>query len=307
MAQKYPEYLWQNGQIKAWADGTTHVMAHGLHYGSSVFEGIRAYAINGEPRVIKLTAHLQRLYASARMYDMEIGYSLDELYAACFEVLKLNNLKSAYLRPIAYRGLGAFGLAADNPVDIAIGAWEWGPYLGKSALQDGVSACVSSWRRLAPNTVPTMAKAGGNYLSSILISREARARGCAEGIGLSVDGNVSEGAGENLFLVIDGKLYTPPMTASILLGITRGMAMELAREAGYETIEQALPREALYFASEIFMTGTAAEITPVVEVDGKKVGSGVPGPVTRAVQERFFGLVEGRLEDTRGWMEGAKA
>lgn len=303
MAQQYPQYLWQNGQLRPWAEGTTHVMAHGLHYGSSVFEGIRAYAINDRAHILRLGTHLQRLYASAKIYDMRIDYSLEQLRAACFEVLRANDLKSAYLRPIAFRGLGAFGLAADNPVEVAIGAWEWGPYLGKAALTDGVSACVSSWRRLAPNTIPTLAKAGGNYLSSILISREARARGCHEGIGLGIDGNVSEGAGENLFLRIDGKLYTPPMTASILLGITRGMAIELAREAGHEVIEQALPREALYLASEIFMTGTAAEITPVVQVDGHTVGDGKPGPVTKAVQERFFGLVEGRLPDSRGWLE----
>ncbi|MCB1606754.1 MAG: branched-chain amino acid transaminase [Xanthomonadales bacterium] len=303
MSIQYPPYIWQNGEMKAWADGTTHVMAHALHYGSSVFEGIRAYATPDGPRILKLTEHLERLYVSARMYDMKIGYSMSELRNACFDLLEKNQLGSAYLRPIAFRGLGAFGLGADNPVEVAIGAWEWGPYLGAEAVKQGVSACVSSWRRLAPNTIPTLAKAGGNYLSSILISREARARGCAEGIGLGVDGNISEGAGENMFLIIGGKVITPPMTASILLGITRGMAIEMAREAGYEVLEQALPREALYIADEIFMTGTAAEVTPVVEVDGKAVGDGKPGPVTRAVQERFFGVLEGRLPDSKGWLE----
>jgi len=304
MAINYPPYIWQNGEIKAWADGTTHVMAHGLHYGSSVFEGIRAYATPEGPRILKLTEHLQRLYVSGRMYDMDIGYTMEELRTACFDLLEKNQLGSAYLRPIAFRSLGAFGLGADNPVEVAIGAWEWGPYLGQEAVTEGVSACVSSWRRLAPNTIPTLAKAGGNYLSSILISREARARGCAEGIGLGVDGNISEGAGENLFLIIGGKVITPPMTASILLGITRAMAIEIAQEAGYEVIEQAMPREALYIADEIFMTGTAAEVTPVTEVDGKAVGTGKPGPVTRAVQEKFFGVLEGRLPDTKGWLEG---
>ncbi len=303
MSNKYPPYIWQNGEMKAWADGTTHVMAHALHYGSSVFEGIRAYATADGPRILKLTEHLERLYVSARMYDMTIPYSMAELRNACFDLLDKNELGAAYLRPIAFRGLGAFGLGADNPVETAIGAWEWGPYLGADAVKNGVSACVSSWRRLAPNTIPTLAKAGGNYLSSILISREARARGCAEGIGLGVDGNISEGAGENMFLIIGGKVITPPMTASILLGITRGMAIEMAREAGYEVIEQALPREALYIADEIFMTGTAAEVTPVVQVDGKAVGDGKPGPVTRAVQEHFFGVLEGRRPDSKGWLE----
>jgi len=303
MSINYPPFIWQNGEIKAWADGTTHVMAHGLHYGSSVFEGIRAYATPDGPRILKLDEHLERLYISGRMYDMDIGYSKAELRNACFDLLEKNELGSAYLRPIAFRSLGAFGLGADNPVEVAIGAWEWGPYLGADAVKNGVSACVSSWRRLAPNTIPTLAKAGGNYLSSILISREARARGCAEGIGLGVDGNISEGAGENLFLIIGGKVMTPPMTASILLGITRAMAIEMAREAGYEVLEQAMPREALYIADEIFMTGTAAEVTPVIEVDGKAVGDGKPGPVTRAVQEKFFGVLEGRLPDTKGWLE----
>lgn len=303
MSIKYPPFIWQNGEIKAWADGTTHVMAHGLHYGSSVFEGIRAYATADGPRILKLDEHLDRLYISGRMYDMDIGYSKAELRTACFDLLEKNELGSAYLRPIAFRSLGAFGLGADNPIEVAIGAWEWGPYLGADAVKNGVSACVSSWRRLAPNTIPTLAKAGGNYLSSILISREARARGCAEGIGLGVDGNISEGAGENLFLIIGGKVMTPPMTASILLGITRAMAIEMAREAGYEVLEQAMPREALYIADEIFMTGTAAEVTPVIEVDGKAVGNGKPGPITRAVQEKFFGVLEGRLPDTKGWLE----
>ena len=303
MSIQYPPYIWQNGEMKAWADGTTHVMAHALHYGSSVFEGIRAYATPDGPRILKLTEHLERLYVSARMYDMKIGYSMSELRNACFDLLEKNQLGSAYLRPIAFRGLGAFGLGADNPVEVAIGAWEWGPYLGAEAVKQGVSACVSSWRRLAPNTIPTLAKAGGNYLSSTLISLEARERGFAEGIALSTSGTVSEGAGENLFLIRDGSIITPSTTDSVLQGITRDAVMTLAHDLGIPIREQGIPREMLYVADEIFLTGTAAEITPVRSVDRITVGSGVRGPVTTALQNAFFGLFNGRTADKWGWLE----
>lgn len=305
MAIKTTEWIWHNGKLVPWKDATVHLLSHALHYGSSVFEGIRAYATPEGPKIFRLAAHTRRLLDSAKIHRIVIPWSAAEINAACREVVLRNGLKSAYIRPLAYRGYGDVGVVPKDghPVELGIAAWEWGAYLGPEALEKGVDVCVSSWQRVAPNTIPALAKAGGNYLSSTLVGSEARDRGFAEGIALSADGTVSEGAGENLFLVRDGVLITPPGAASILLGITRDSVMVLARELGIEVREQVLPREMLYIADEIFLTGTAAEITPVRSVDRLIVGSGSRGPVTKALQDAFFGLFNGRTADKWGWLD----
>ena len=305
---QYPEWIWHNGAIKRWEDATTHVMAHALHYGSSVFEGIRSYDtfVDGRPNgaaIFRLTDHNTRLYASAKIYDMPMPYGVAEINAACREVIRRNGFSKAYLRPFAFRGLGGFGLSADTPVDMSVAAWLMGPYLGPGVLETGIDACVSSWQRFAPNTIPAGAKAGGNYLSGQLVAREARRLGFGEGIALASTGLLSEGAGENLFLVFDGALHTTPVSAALLNGITRNTIITLAREAGIDVIERDLPREYLYLCDELFMCGTAAEITPIRSVDGRQIGTGKAGPVTRQIQDLFFGLFEGRTPDKHGWLE----
>lgn len=304
-AIKTTEWIWFNGRLVPWKDATVHVMTHALHYGSSVFEGVRVYKTGQGPRVFRLQAHTRRMLDSARIHRIQIPYTAEQIDTACREVVSRNGLQSAYIRPIAFRGYGEVGLAppAGHPVDVAIAAWEWGAYLGAEALTQGVDVCISSWRRFAPDTLPTLAKAGGNYLSSTLVSLEARERGFAEGIALAADGNVSEGAGENLFVVRDGVIITPPTAASILQGITRDTVMALASDLGIEVREQSIPREMLYIADEVFLTGTAAEITPVRSVDRLTVGSGTRGVITRQLQEAFFGLFDGRTADSRGWLE----
>ncbi len=304
-AQRYPDFIWHNGAIKPWAEATVHVMAHALHYGSSVFEGIRSYVTPQGPAIFRLTDHLKRLYHSAKVYEIVIPYTHDQLADACRTVMKKNGLGQAYLRPLVFRGLGGFGLSAETPTDVAIAAWPMGPYLGPEALENGITACVSSWQRVAPNTIPMGAKAGGNYLSGQLIAREARRLGFGEGIALAHTGLLSEGAGENLFLVMDGALQTAPVSAALLNGITRHSLITLARKDGIEVIERELPREYLYLADEVFMCGTAAEVTPIREVDGKPVGAGKAGPMTRRLQELFFGLFDGRTKDEWGWLEQA--
>ena len=303
MAMQYPEHIWHNGRIKPWAEATVHVMAHGLHYGSSVFEGIRSYATPKGQAIFRLTDHLKRLYASAKIYDMAMPYDVPTLAQACRDVITANQLERAYLRPIAYRGLGGFGLSADTPTDLAIAAWHMGPYLGPDVLEAGIDACVSSWQRFAPNTIPAGAKAGGNYLSGQLVAREARRLGFGEGIALASTGLLSEGAGENLFLVMDGALHTTPVSAALLNGITRNTIITLAKARGIEVIERDIPREYLYLCDELFMCGTAAEITPIRSVDGRQVGTGKPGPVTRRIQDLYFGLFDGRTADDHGWLE----
>lgn len=307
MAQRYPEQIWHNGAIKPWAEATTHVMAHAIHYGSSVFEGIRSYETPGGAAIFRLTDHIRRLFASAKIYDMAIPYTLAELNAACHAVLQANKLGKAYLRPVAFRGLGGFGLSADTPTDVAVAAWEMGAYLGDDVLEQGIDACVSSWQRFAPNTIPAGAKAGGNYLSGQLVAREARRLGFGEGIALASTGLLSEGAGENLFLVFDGALHTPPASAALLNGITRNTLITLAHDQGITVVERDLPREYLYLCEELFMCGTAAEITPIRSVDGRQVGTGKSGPVTRRLQELFFGLFDGKTPDKYGWLEPVEA
>jgi branched-chain amino acid aminotransferase len=302
--------IWLNGRMVQWDQATIHVMAHALHYGSSVFEGIRVYKTPDGPKIFRLTDHMQRLYDSAKIYRMPIPYELDELIAVCKEVIIANELMNgAYIRPIALRGYGEVGLAPkhDHPVDVAIAAWEWGAYLGADSMEQGVDVCISSWQRVAPNTIPALAKAGGNYLSSQLISTEAKRLGFAEGIALSTDGTVSEGAGENLFVIRDGKIITPPAASSILTGITRHSIILLAERLGLVVEESAIPREFLYLADEMFFTGTAAEITPIRSVDRIQIGAGTRGPITKQLQDAFFGLFSGETEDTEGWLDGLDA
>ena len=301
--QQYPEHIWHNGQVKPWGEATVHVMAHALHYGSSVFEGIRSYETPKGPAIFRLSDHNRRLFQSARIYDIVIPYSLDQINAACRAVINANGLGKAYLRPVAFRGLGGFGLSAETPTDVAVAAWQMGPYLGADVLEQGIDACVSSWLRFAPNTIPAGAKAGGNYLSGQLIAREARRLGFGEGIALASTGLLSEGAGENLFLVFDGVLHTTPVSAALLNGITRNSLVTLARDAGIEVVERDMPREYLYLCDELFMCGTAAEVTPIRSVDGRQVGAGKAGPVTRRMQELFFGLFDGTTPDKHGWLE----
>ncbi|MGN6521195.1 MAG: branched-chain amino acid transaminase [Dokdonella sp.] len=303
MAQTYPDHIWHNGRIKPWAEATVHVMAHALHYGSSVFEGIRSYETPHGPVIFRLTEHNKRLFNSAKIYDIQIPYTLEDINAACRAVIKANGLSKGYLRPVAYRGLGGFGLSADTPTDVAVAAWQMGAYLGAGVLEQGIDACVSSWQRFAPNTIPAGAKAGGNYLSGQLVAREARRLGFGEGIALASTGLLSEGAGENLFLVFDGALHTTPVSAALLNGITRNTLITLARANGIEVVERDIPREYLYLCDELFMCGTAAEITPIRSVDGKPVGAGKPGPLTHRIQELFFGLFSGKTEDRWGWLE----
>ena len=302
---KSPQTIWMNGALKPAAEAQVHVLSHALHYGSSVFEGIRCYATPDGPAIFRLADHIDRLFESAAIYRMNLRYTRSQIMTACKEVVRANRLGAAYLRPIALRGVSGFGVAApeDGPVEVAIAAIEFGAYLGEEGLRHGIDACVSSWNRAAPNTFPASAKAGGNYLNAQLIAMEARRNGFAEGIALAPDGSLSEGSGENLFLIRKGVLYTPPAAASILIGITRDTVFELARDLGLKVVEQTLPRELLYVADEVFLTGTAAEITPVRSVDRQPIGNGQRGPITAALQERFFGLFSGSTADRWGWLD----
>jgi branched-chain amino acid aminotransferase len=299
-------YIWFNGKLVPWEKATVHVLAHALHYGSSVFEGVRAYETPKGVAVFRLREHTARLFDSAKIHRIQIPFEPEQINEACRQTVAANDLKrGAYIRPIAFRGYGEIGVAPkiDPPVDVAIAAWEWGKYLGKESEEAGVDVCISSWQRVAPNTIPALAKAGGNYLSSQLISQEAKRLGFAEGIGLAPDGTVSEGAGENLFLVKDGVLYTPGLAHSVLGGITRDTVMRLARERGIEIRETSIPREMLYLADELFFTGTAVEVTPIRSVDRLQVGAGRRGPVTETLQKAFFGLFTGATTDKWGWLD----
>ena len=299
-------YIWFNGKLVPWEKATVHVLSHALHYASSVFEGVRAYTVPNGVAIFRLRDHTRRLFDSAKIHRIQIPFSPDQVNDACRQVIAVNGLNAgAYLRPIAFRGYGEIGVAPkiDPPVEIAIAAWEWGKYLGKESEEAGVDVCVSSWQRVAANTIPAMAKAAGNYLSSQLISQEAHRLGFAEGIGLAPDGTVSEGAGENLFLVKDNVLFTPGISHSLLGGITRDTVMTLAREQGLEVREIAMPREMMYLADELFFTGTAAEVTPIRSVDRITIGAGRRGPVTEKLQHLFFGLFDGTTTDKWGWLD----
>ncbi len=303
------KYIWQNGELVPHEQATVHVLTHALHYGSSVFEGIRAYGTPDGAQFFRLQEHMKRLFFSAKVYRIDIPFTLEESIQACQDVVAANELtEGAYIRPLVFRGNSGFGVVPppDAPVEFIVAAQEWGAYLGADGLEKGVDVCVSSWNRAAPNTLPAGAKAGGNYLSSQLISMEAKRLGFTEGIGLTVDGMVSEGAGENLFLVLDGVLYTPDISSSILGGITRSTIIELAGINNLKMVQQSIPREMLYAADEVFMTGTAAEVTPVRSVDRIKVGAGKRGPITKQMQDAFFGLFNGSTQDPDNWLTPVK-
>jgi branched-chain amino acid aminotransferase len=300
---KPTEKIWHNGKLIRWEDARIHVLSHVVSYGSSVFEGIRCYETSSGPAVFRLRDHVRRLIDSAKIYRIEIPFSIDQLCQGMLELVAVNGMQSCYIRPIALRGYGDIGvLPRNNPTEVYVACWEWGKYLGPEALAKGVDVCVSSWNRNAPNTMPTLSKAAGNYLSSQLIRMEADINGYAEGIALDVFGFLSEGSGENLFVIRDGVMYTPPLSASVLPGITRDSVITLAREQGIPVVETPLLREALYVADEVFFTGTAAEVTPIRSVDKIQIGEGRRGPITERLQKAFFGIVEGTLQDRYGWL-----
>jgi branched-chain amino acid aminotransferase len=295
--------IWMNGKLIDWKDATIHVASHVVHYGTGVFEGIRAYDSARGTNVFRLDAHMRRLYDSCRVYRMEVPYAYDTLNDAVLETIRENGCKSCYIRPLVYRGYSQLGVnPLPCPVEVAIIVWEWDAYLDGAALENGVDAAVSSWTRIAPNTFPAMAKATANYANSSLIKMQATVDGYDEGIALDESGVLSEGSGQNLFVVRDNVIYTPSLACSVLQGITRDTVVTLAKDLGFEVREQALPREFLYLADEIFFCGTAVEITPVRSVDKIAVGKGRRGPVTQALQERFFGIIRADLRDDHSWL-----
>ena len=295
--------VWMNGEFVDWKDANISVLSHVVHYGSSVFEGIRAYEINDKPVVFRLEEHVDRLISSAKIYKMDIPFSKEELINAIKETIKANDLKSCYIRPIVYRGYSQLGVSPLGcPVDTAIAVWKWGAYLGEDGLEKGVNIGVSSWRKPAESTFPSLAKAAANYMNSQLANLEAHDNGFDEALMLDVNGNIAEGSGENIFLIKDGIIYTPTLSSSILKGITRDSVIKVAGDLGYEVREQPLPRDFLYLADEIFFTGTAAEVTPIRSMDHRIVGEGKIGPITKEIQTRFFDIVEGNYEDKFNWL-----
>ena len=300
---KPTEKIWHNGRFIAWDDAKIHVLSHVTSYGSSVFEGVRCYDTPAGPAIFRVREHLRRLFDSAKIYRIEIKPTIDQLADAMVELVKVNHLQSCYFRPIVLRGYGDIGvLPGNNPTEVYIACWEWGKYLGEEALAKGVDVCVSSWTRIAPNTLPALAKAGANYMNSQLIRMEAQYNGYAEGIALDSSGYVSEGSGENIFVVRDGKILTPPLGASVLPGITRDTVMQLAESLKIPLVETLVPREMLYIADEVFFSGTAAEITPIRSVDRIVVGKGARGPITEKLQKAFFDIVNGKAPDSHGWL-----
>ena len=295
--------IWMNGSLVEWADARIHIASHVIHYGSGVFEGARCYSTPKGSAVFRLDEHLVRLVNSAKIYRMHYPLELDGWREAVLSTIRVNKMKACYIRPLVYRGYDTLGVnPLPNPVDAAIMVWEWGAYLGADALEQGTDAKVSSWSRMAPNTLPAMAKATANYANSQLIKMEALADGYSEGIALDVHGNVSEGSGQNIFVVRGSVITTPPISTSVLGGITRDSVMTLARELGYRVEEANIPREALYIADEVFFTGTAAEVTPIRSIDRITVGEGKRGPITAALQRAFFAVVNGEVPDTHGWL-----
>jgi branched-chain amino acid aminotransferase len=295
--------VWMNGRLVDFADAKIHVFTHALHYGSGLFEGIRCYnTANVGPAIFRLEEHTRRLFDSCKIYRMELPFTPAEIAQACVDAVAANDFDDCYLRPVVYRGFHSLGVfPAACPVDVVIGAWKWGKYLGPEAIENGVDVRVSSWNRMAPNTFPALAKATGNYMNSILIRQEAAIDGYAEGIALDVNGYVSEGSGENVFVVRDGKIFTPPLGASILAGITRNSVIRIARDLGFEMVENLIPRELLYVADEVFFTGTAAEVTPVRSIDRIPVGTGHRGPITERIQKEFFAYIAGEIPDRYNW------
>ncbi len=302
---KPSKFIWKNGEMVPWESATVHVMTHALHYGTSIFEGVRCYKTSSGRAIFRLDAHMRRFMESAKMYRIPVPHSQEELMQGCRLAISENELTNAYIRPLTFFGAGSLGVvpSSDVPVETMIMAIEWGAYLGEEGLTQGIDVCVSSWSRTTSSSIPVLAKAGGHYLNAMLIGGEARRHGYVEGISVTDKGTVSEGSAENIFIVRDGVIYTPPLAAAILGGITRASIIEMARSAGMEVVEQQLPRELMYVADEIFFTGTAAEVTPVRSVDGIEVGSGSRGPITEKLQSAFFGLFDGTTEDKWGWLD----
>ncbi len=295
--------IWMNGKLVEWNDAKIHVGSHIVHYGSGVFEGARCYDTLGGPACFRLDAHIRRLMDSARIYRMDSPYNEQQITDAIFELIQVNAFRACYIRPLIYRGYDSLGVnPLPCPVDMAIMLWEWGAYFTKEAIEEGLDVKISTWARNAPNTTPAMAKSVANYANAQLIKLEAIADGYAEGIALDTQGNLSEGSGQNIFVVRDGIIYTPPIGSSVLSGITRDSVMTIARDLGFDVREQTLPRETLYIADEVFFVGTAVEVTPIRSVDRVKVGRGRRGPVTEALQQRFFQIVKGEAPDTHGWL-----
>jgi branched-chain amino acid aminotransferase len=302
-------WIWKNGQLVKFEEATVHVLSHGLHYGSGVFEGIRCYNNRRKgPSIFRLREHIERLENSAKVYRMPLAFNAEELVDACCETVRANELEACYLRPIAFRGFGPMGVnPLHSPVEVVIGAWPWGKYLG-DASEEGVDVCVSSWRRISADSMPAVAKATGNYLNAMLIKMEAVENGYVEGISLDSRGFIAEGSGENVFLVQNGVLLTPPLAASVLSGITRDAVIRIARDLGIEVREEQMPRGQLYTCDELFMTGTAAEITPIRSVDRIAVGRrGCPGEISRRIMTEFMGMISGEIEDRYGWLHPVHA
>ncbi len=295
--------VWINGKLVPWKDANIHIASHVIHYGSSIFEGFRGYNTPKGTAIFRNSAHIKRLYNSCKMYRMEIPFAQEEFEQAVIQTIKANKLKACYIRPIVYRGYGTLGVNPfPNPVDCAILVWEWGQYLGEKALENGVDVKISTWQRMAPNTFPALAKSGANYMNSQLIKMEAMLEGYAEGIALNVMGHISEGSGENIFIVINGEIHTPPLSSSILPGITRDAVICLAKDLGITLVEETLPREILYIAEEVFFTGSAAEITPIRSVDKITIGNGRRGPVVKRLQDEFFAYINGEKKDKYRWL-----
>lgn len=295
--------VWINGKLVPWKDANIHIASHVIHYGSSIFEGFRAYNTPKGTAIFRNSAHLKRLYNSCKIYRMEIPFTQEEFEQAVIQTIKANKLKACYIRPVVYRGYGALGVDPfPNPIDCAILVWEWGQYLGEKALENGVDVKISTWQRMAPNTFPALAKSGANYMNSQLIKMEALLEGYAEGIALNVRGHISEGSGENIFIVINGEIHTPPLSSSILPGITRDAVICMAKDLGITLVEETLPREILYIAEEVFFTGSAAEITPIRSVDKITIGNGRRGPVVKRLQDEFFAYINGERKDKYRWL-----
>jgi len=308
MAKLTPtKWIWRDGDFVPWADAHVHVLSHSMQFGSSAFEGIRCYSTPRGPAIFRLDDHLQRLIDSCRIYHMDLPYTRDELAFACRELVIRNCLDACYIRPMVIRGFGAAGMVPfDSPVEVYLPCWEWGAYLGADALEEGVDACISTWNRVAPNTIPAMAKMAGNYLSGQLIKMEALANGFAEAIALGPDGRLSEGSGQNVFIVSRGVLYTPPFNGTLLAGITRDSVVTLADDLGIRMREREIPRESLYAADEIFLTGTASEVTPVRSLDRIRIGNGKRGPVAEIIQRRYLDIARGIAPDTHRWLTAVR-
>ena len=309
MSLKPTKHIWFNNELVPWDEAKIHVLSYGLHYGAAVFEGIRAYSTKNGTKIFRLEDHIKRLFNSAKIYRMNMPYDIEAIMQASRTTITSNNLNDgAYIRPIAFRGYNDLGLHAslDDGIDVAIAAWEWGAYLGTDGQEKGVDVCVSSWNKIAPNTIPVMAKASGNYISGTLVAIEAKENGYDEGICLDSKGMVSEGAGENIFMVKNNEIFTPPLSSSILDGITRDSVIKIAQSQGYEVTEREIAREELYLADELFFSGTAVEITPIRSVDRINIGNGSRGLITQEIQKVFFGLFDGSTPDDWGWLDSVE-